>query len=118
MANQLAPEWLQEPKDVNELEANIWPKSFHRDSEGNIEIGGVAVGDLVAQFGSPLYVLDKTEFYNRAEQIKKAFGNSAKVHGTSAKIYYASKAFLSTEIVRWVDELGMNIDVSSGESWQ
>ena len=114
MTNHLAPEWLKEPKDVNALEAKIWPKSFSRDSEGNIEVGGVAVGDLVAQFGSPLYVLDKTEFYDRAEEVKKAFGDQAKSHGTSAKIYYASKAFLSTEIVRWVDELGLNIDVSSG----
>jgi diaminopimelate decarboxylase len=112
--NQLAPEWLKEPKDINALLANIWPKSFFRDAEGNVEIGGVAAGDLVAQFGSPLYVLDKTEFYNRAEAIKKAFGDSAISSGTSAKIYYASKAFLSTEIVRWVDELGLNIDVSSG----
>jgi diaminopimelate decarboxylase len=114
MTNTLAPNWLEEPKDVNELQANIWPKRFLRDSEGNTEIGGVAVGDLVAQFGSPLYVLDKTEFYDRAKSIKTAFGDCAKAHGTSAKIYYASKAFLSTEIVRWVDELGMNIDVSSG----
>jgi diaminopimelate decarboxylase len=112
--NQLAPEWLKEPKDINALLANIWPKSFFRDAEGNVEIGGVAAGDLVAQFGSPLYVLDKTEFYNRAEAIKKAFGDRAISNGTSAKIYYASKAFLSTEIVRWVDELGLNIDVSSG----
>jgi diaminopimelate decarboxylase len=114
MTNQLAPDWLKEPKDLNALDAKIWPKSLLRDSEGNLEIGGVAVGDLVAQFGSPLYVLDKTEFFNRAEEIKKAFGDCATSHGTSAKIYYASKAFLSTEIVRWVDELGMNIDVSSG----
>ena len=28
--------------------------------------------------------------------------------------YYASKAFLSSEIVGWIDELGLNIDVASG----
>ena len=112
--NLLAPAWLTKPKDVNAIATGIWPKSLRRDSEGHIEVGGLAVGDLVAQFGSPLYVLDKKEFFERAEQIIAAFSSAAQSHGTQSKIYYASKAFLSTEVVRWVDQLGMNIDVSSG----
>ncbi len=112
--NQLAPTWLTEPKDINAIVPGIWPKSFKRDAEGNIEVGGVAVGDLVAQFGSPLYVLDKKEFFDRANEIISAFSKAAESHGTKAKIYYAGKAFLSTEVVRWVDKLGMNVDVSSG----
>ena len=112
--NQLAPSWLEVPKDVNAIQAGIWPKSFKRESDGHVSIGGNAVGDLVAEFGSPLYVLDKTEFFDRAKQIIKAFSKEAEKHGTSAKIYYASKAFLSTEVIRWVDQLGMNVDVSSG----
>lgn len=112
--NQLAPAWLVEPKDVNAIESGIWPKSFKRESDGHVSIGGNAVGDLVAEFGSPLYVLDKTEFFDRAKQIIKAFSKEAEKHDTSAKIYYAGKAFLSTEVVRWVDQLGMNVDVSSG----
>ena len=112
--NQLAPSWLEVPKDVNAIQAGIWPKSFKRESDGHGSIGGNAVGDLVAEFGSPLYVLDKTEFFDRAKQIIKAFSKEAEKHGTSAKIYYASKAFLSTEVIRWVDQLGMNVDVSSG----
>ena len=112
--SQLAPAWLAKPIDVNAVTPGIWPKSLKRDSEGHIEVGGVAVGDLVAQFGSPLYVLDKTEFFDRAKQIISAFSTAAKSHGTESKIYYASKAFLSTEVIRWVDQLGMNVDVSSG----
>ena len=112
--SQLAPAWLAKPIDVNAVTPGIWPKSLKRDSEGHIEVGGVAVGDLVAQFGSPLYVLDKTEFFDRAKQIISAFSTAAQSHGTESKIYYASKAFLSTEVIRWVDQLGMNVDVSSG----
>ena len=112
--NQLAPAWLAKPIDVNEVTPGIWPKSLKRDVEGHIEVGGVAVGDLVAQFGSPLYVLDKTEFFDGAKQIISAFSTAAQSHGTESKIYYASKAFLSTEVIRWVDQLGMNVDVSSG----
>jgi diaminopimelate decarboxylase len=112
--NQLAPEWLSKPKDVNALSPDIWPKSMKREKDGNVVIGGVAVGDLVAQFGSPLYVLDKGEFFTRANEVIHAFDKAAEVHGTKSKIYYAGKAFLSTEVVRWVDKLGMNVDVSSG----
>jgi diaminopimelate decarboxylase len=112
--NQLAPAWLAEPKDVNAIQPGIWPKSFRRENDGHISVGGNSAGDLVAQFGSPLYVLDKTEFFDRAKQIIDAFSKQAEKHGSSAKIYYASKAFLSSEVIRWVDELGMNVDVSSG----
>ena len=110
----LAPSWLVKPTDANAIEQNIWPTSFKRDVEGQIAIGGVAVGDLAAEFGTPLYVLDKDEFFARAMRIKAAFNAAAGRHGTTAKIYYAGKAFLCTEIVRWVDELGLYLDASSG----
>ena len=114
MNSPLAPSWLVKPTDVNGVASGIWPENFKRDVEGQIEIGGVAVGDLAAEFGTPLYVLDKDEFFSRAMRIKAAFNAAAGRHGTTAKIYYAGKAFLCTEIVRWVDELGLFIDASSG----
>ena len=114
MTNSLAPSWLSVPADINTFDSSIWPHSFRRDVDGHAEIGGVAVGDLAAEFGTPLYVLDKEEFFARAKQIRSAFADAAARHGTSAKIYYAGKAFLCTEIVRWVDELGLYVDTSSG----
>jgi diaminopimelate decarboxylase len=114
MSSLLAPSWLAEPNDVNEVAPGIWPESFKRDAEGQIEIGGVAVGDLAAEFGTPLYVLDKDEFFARAMRITAAFNAAAVRYGTTAKIYYAGKAFLCTEVVRWVDELGLYLDASSG----
>ena len=92
-SNQLAPAWLEKPQDVNSFAAGIWPKSFKRESDGNVSIGGNAVGDLVAQFGSPLYVLDKTEFFDRANQIIKAFSVAAAKRETTSKIYYARRHF-------------------------
>lgn len=114
MNSNLAPNWLAKPSDANAIDQNIWPTSFKRDSEGQIAIAGVAVGDLAAEFGTPLYVLDKDEFFARAMRIKAAFNAAAVRYCTTAKIYYAGKAFLCTEIVRWVDELGLYLDASSG----
>jgi len=114
MSETLAPNWLVKPNDVNAVDSSIWPANFKRDVEGQISVGGVAVGDLAAEFGTPLYVLDKDDFFARAKRIKSSFEMAAEKHGTSAKIYYAGKAFLCTEVVRWVDELGLYLDASSG----
>jgi diaminopimelate decarboxylase len=114
MSSNLAPNWLEKPNDVNKVDSAIWPANFKRDVEGQVSVGGVAAGDLAAEFGTPLYVLDKDDFFARAIRIKAAFNAAAGRYGTSAKIYYAGKAFLCTEIVRWVDEIGLYLDASSG----
>ena len=114
MSSNLAPNWLVKPNDVNKVDSAIWPANFKRDVEGQVSVGGVAVGDLAAEFGTPLYVLDKDDFFARAIRIKAAFNAAAGRYGTTAKIYYAGKAFLCTEIVRWVDEIGLYLDASSG----
>lgn len=113
MRDLLAPDWLNVPADVNSLNENIWPANFVRDEDGHCFLAGVAVADLAQQYGTPLYVLDKEDFFTRAKKIKQAFEEAAKRHGTQAKIYYAGKALLNTEIVRWVDQLGLYLDTSS-----
>lgn len=113
MSNPLAPSWLKEPKDLNLLPATIWPGSATRSSGGEIEIGGVPVSELTSQFGTPLYVVDEDEFRARALSVKSAFVEAAEAIGTSAKIYYAGKVFLTGAVIRWVEELGLNVDVSS-----
>ncbi len=114
MGELLAPSWLTKPANVNELAKDIWPASAKRESEGQLSIGGVSVGDLAGDYGTPLYVLDQADFFDRAKRIREAFSAAASRYGTTAKQYYAGKALLCTEIVRWVDELGLYLDVSSG----
>ena len=113
MANKLAPEWLTEPKDANAFPAAIWPSSAARTTTGELELGGVPVSELTSQFGTPLYVIDEDEFRARAISVKTAFEQAAAGIGTSAKVYYAGKVFLAGAVIKWVDELGLNIDVSS-----
>lgn len=116
MKNPLTPAWLSEPNDLNHLEQRIWPRTAKRSSKGEMSIGSVAVSDLVRQFGSPLYVVDQEDFEARLVAAKRAFSDAAVKIGTSAKTYYASKALLTTDVVRWVDAAGLSIDVStSGE---
>jgi diaminopimelate decarboxylase len=115
-ANPLAPAWLIEPADANELSARIWPANAARREDGQVAIAGVTAGDLAERFGTPLYVVDEEDVRGRAAETRAAFSNAFERIGSSATVYYAGKAFLSTEIARWVIEEGLNIDVcSAGE---
>ena len=115
-ASELAPSWLALPKDVNEISKNIWPASFVREASGDIQVGGVSVGQLIAKYGSPLMVIDQADFISRAQVVKKAFDSEASKIRTSAKVYYASKSLSTTEVVKWVAANGLNMDVcSAGE---
>ncbi|WP_336647911.1 diaminopimelate decarboxylase [Microbacterium sp. MMO-10] len=109
----LAPDWLQEPADPNDLAPGVWPASARRDADGELELGGVGVAELRARFGTPLYVLDEAEVRAHAIRIRSAFDAAAVAHGTKARVYYAGKAFLSTEVARWVTQEGLRVDVCS-----
>ena len=113
-ASQVAPNWLKKPADLNAINKQIWPQTALRSQTGALEIGGTSVIELASEFGTPLYVIDQSDFESKAASFKSSFDQAFKKIGTTAKIYYAGKAFLCTEIVRWVDALGLNIDVASG----
>ncbi|HEV7955610.1 MAG TPA: diaminopimelate decarboxylase [Marisediminicola sp.] len=110
----LAPSWLELPDDANALPAAVWSSGASRGSSGVLEVAGVAATDLAARFGTPLFVADEADVRSRAEQVRSAFDREFARVGSSAKVYYAGKAFLSTEVARWVTEAGLGIDVSSG----
>ncbi|WP_309067254.1 diaminopimelate decarboxylase [Microbacterium sp.] len=112
----LAPDWLAVPEDANDLAPGVWPASAQRDADGALVIAGISTPELVQSFGTPVLVLDEDEVRSRARAALAAFGDAAARHGGRARVYYAGKAFLSTEIARWMVDAGLNIDVcSAGE---
>ena len=112
--SKFAPEWLEEPQDQNLIDGAIWPSSMARSAAGDVTIAGVSVGQLATQFGTPLMVIDQNDFFARGAKVKAAFDDAALRIGTSSKTYYASKSLSTTEIVKWIDKLGLNLDVSTG----
>lgn len=99
------------PEDVNALTPAVWPASAHRDSEDILTVGGVSAAELVRTHGTPLLVIDEAEVRARARAFRDSFTAAATAHGTTARVYYAGKAFLSTAVARWVTEEGLNVDV-------
>lgn len=108
------PDWLTVPDDANALAQGVWPVAAHRGDRGELIVGGVSASDLRALYGTPLYVLDEDEVRTRARRARAAFDAAATRHGTTAHVYYAGKAFLSTEVVRWVTSEGLAVDVATG----
>lgn len=111
--NPLAPEWLSVPDDANALVPGLWSRTVSRD-DGELTVGGVRSSELAARYGTPLYVVDESDARARAAEVRTAFTDAFERVGSSAKVYYAGKAFLSIEIARWMTEAGLNIDVCSG----
>ncbi len=110
----LAPDWLLPPDDGNALSAGVWPASAHRDGDGVLRLAGVTATDLVERFGTPLYVVDEEEVRAHARRTVEAFRTAVQPHRVQARVYYAGKAFLCAEVVRWVIDEGLAVDVCSG----
>ena len=70
-------------------------------------IAGVKLTDLAHEYGTPLFVIDEEDFRGRCAEMAAAFGGGRNVH-------YAAKAFLCSEIARWIDEEGLSLDVCTG----
>ena len=103
------PSWLREPGDVNQLVPLLWSQTA-RKVDGALEVGGVRLSDLVAEHGSPAYVLDEADFRARARAFRDGFSQD----GTRWQVFYAGKAFLCTTVARWIAEEGLSLDVCSG----
>ncbi|PPG30062.1 diaminopimelate decarboxylase [Pseudoclavibacter sp. RFBB5] len=112
-ANPLAPAALEVPSDLNELDAHVWSRNANRAEDGAVSIAGADVRALAEQFGTPLYIVDESDARARASETVAAFTDAFAPLGVSAKVYYAGKAFLSAEVVRWMLEAGCAIDVCS-----
>ena len=114
MSNPLAPSWLMPPDDANALPASVWSQNATRTGDGELMIAGVTASALAREFGTPVYVVDEHDVRSRAEQIRSSFDREFARVGGTAKVYYAGKAFLCTEVARWMIAAGLNIDVASG----
>ena len=97
----------QTSADMLALAPTIWPRNLVRGDDGVVSVAGVAVTDLAEQYGTPLFVIDEDDFRGRCREMAAAFGGGANVH-------YAAKAFLCSEIARWVAGEGLSLDVASG----
>ncbi len=108
------PSWLRMPADVNALVRSLWASSVGRGADGVLTVGGMSVRDIAREFGTPAYVLDEEDFRSRARSFQEAYAEVFDDLCGGADVYYAGKAFLCTEVARWVRDEGLGLDVCSG----
>ncbi len=83
----------------------LLPESARVGDDGWLAIGGCSTADLVAEFGTPLFVYDEDHLRARCREAVATFGDG---------VSYASKAFLCLAMARLVHEEGMHLDVATG----
>ena len=75
---------------------------------GRLAASGVALADLAAEHGTPLYVYHLPTVAARIEAVERAFAS----HPT--RICYSVKANSNLRLLRWLGERGVGLDVVSG----
>ncbi|MGO1950909.1 MAG: diaminopimelate decarboxylase [Mycobacteriaceae bacterium] len=93
-------------EEFNTIPSHVFPATTRRSGDGGLVIGGVALADLAGEHGTAQFVMDEADFRARCRRLAAAFGGGHHVH-------YASKAFLSRTVCRWIDEEGLALDVAS-----
>jgi diaminopimelate decarboxylase len=88
----------------------MWSSSVTTGAE--LSIAGITAKSLAQEFGTPTFFIDEADFRERALAWDKALKDSFGSH--AGTVYYASKAFICTELARWIKEIGIGIDVSTG----
>ena len=111
---ELAPAWLPTAGDLNTLVPAMWAHDVERAGHGELTISGIRVRELQAQFGTPLFVMSEDDFRSRARMFKDAFDTAFADICGGVDVSYAGKAFLCTEVARWVDSEGLRLDTCSG----
>lgn len=101
--------------DLNAIDQRVFPPTARRGRDcGQLKLGEIRAGELADQFGTPLYVIDEQAARDKARATRAALQREFERIGTEATVYYAGKAFLCVEVVRWMLDEGLNIDVASG----
>ena len=95
---------------LTDLAPGVWPSSAVRGADGALQLGGVDVRELAAEFGTPVLVLDEDDLRARCRAWREAFDGWP----SGGDVAYAGKAFLSKAVVRIVAEQGLGLDVCTG----
>lgn len=88
------------------IETRLLPDTATVADDGSLAIGGVALHDLAATWGTPLFVYDEDHLRARCREAVQAFGRDS--------VIYATKAFLCGAMARLAHEEGLLLDVATG----
>lgn len=89
---------------------SLFPTTAQVNSSDHLVIGDCDTTDLVAKFGTPLYVYDEVTLRDMCRQFVSEFTRRYE----NTKVVYASKAFINPAVARIIKEEGLGLDIVSG----
>jgi diaminopimelate decarboxylase len=89
--------------------ASILPRSAARDGRGRLTVGGCSLADVAEVAGTPALILDESELRATAREYRRAFAS----RWPNSSVYFASKAFSCSGVIRVFAEEGLGCDVAS-----
>jgi diaminopimelate decarboxylase len=88
---------------------DVLPRTAATAPDGRLTIGGCALADVAAQFGTPAFVVDEQALRETAREYVRAFTlRHARTH-----VHFASKALPCAPVTRILAEEGLGCDVAS-----
>jgi diaminopimelate decarboxylase len=90
--------------------SHVYPRGTRVNERGHLEISGCDALELVAEFGSPLYVVAEGDLRARA----RGFVQALAARHPDSEVVFASKAFPCSAVYRTLAEEGLGCDVASG----
>jgi diaminopimelate decarboxylase len=91
---------------VSAIEMRLLPRTASVNADGALSIGGVAVAEIAAQFGTPIFIYDEQHLRETCREAVAAFG--------ADRVIYATKAFINTAVVQLMNDEGLLLDVATG----
>ncbi|WAX56689.1 diaminopimelate decarboxylase [Jatrophihabitans cynanchi] len=89
---------------------SLYPDGSTLDAAGRLVVGGCVVADLVAEFGTPLFVVDEGALRAHVRGFRDAF---ARRHPRST-VLFASKAYPCAAVLGLMAQEGCGLDVAAG----
>jgi diaminopimelate decarboxylase len=94
---------------VTDRLSGVLPRTADRDTDGRLTVGGCALADVAAQFGTPARVVDEQGLRETAREYLEAF----KSRHAETDVHFASKALPCAPVTRILAEEGLGCDVAS-----
>src|SRR5262245_16030162 len=91
---------------MSALSHQLLPDTASVLADGSLALGGVALVDVAAEYGTPVFVYDEQHLRNRCREAVESFG--------ADRVVYATKAFLCKAMARLAHEEGLLLDVATG----
>ncbi|MGK7927785.1 MAG: diaminopimelate decarboxylase [Spirulina sp.] len=99
------------PRDEISPNQILAPLTARVNDRDHLEIGGCDVTELLAEYGSPLYILDEQTLRAACRQYREAF---IRHYPGESQVIYASKAWSCLAVCAVIASEGLGFDVVSG----